>query len=113
MKIEALFPRILLKVEFTFNKVKFIPSAFGCYVLTTFDGEILYIGQSNNLTRRIRQHLENINKTTVTEAGRAFFCYYKIVEKETELNKLERGWINQYELTEGQIPILNSVRAPI
>lgn len=113
MKITELNPKVTLKTDFHLSKAKFVPGQFGCYVLTNHSNDILYIGQTNNLKARIKQHLDNPHKTGLTELGVAHFFYYKIVDKERELNKLERGWLNHFELIEGKIPILNSLHAPI
>jgi excinuclease UvrABC nuclease subunit len=113
MNVTELNPKVLDKIEFQLNKVKFVPSMIGCYVITNFHHEIMYIGQTVNLKTRIQQHLENPEKTKLTQIGRAYYFYYKTIEQEKDLNKLERGWLNEYELKEGHIPILNSVRGPI
>ena len=113
MKVSELNPKVIDKTEFQLSKVKFVPSKIGCYVITNFQHEIMYIGQTVNLKNRIKKHLENTEKTKLTPIGKAYYFYYKTIEKEKDLNKLERGWLNEYELKEGQIPILNSVRGPI
>lgn len=113
MKIAELNPKILDKIEFQLSKVKFLPEKKGCYVIANFSDDIMYIGQTINLKSRLKQHLESVEKTKLTPIGKAYFFYFKILEQEKELNKLERGWLNAFELKEGQIPILNSVRGPV
>ena len=113
MKITELKPIVSNKTEFHLSKVKFIPVEHGCYVLTNYLNDILYIGKANNLNIRIKQHLENPLKTEITALGVAYFYYYKTVINENELFKLERGWLNHFELKEGKLPILNSIHAPI
>lgn len=113
MKITELYPEVTSKTEFHLSKVKFVPEVYGCYVITNFFNDILYIGLTNNLKTRIKQHLDNPHKTKLTELGVAHYFYYKAVDNESELTKLERGWFNHYELTEGKLPILNSVHSPL
>ncbi len=113
MKVNELNPKIIEKIEFQLNKVKFVPNKIGCYVITNFQHEIMYIGQTVNLKTRMQQHLENPEKTKLTLIGKAYYFYYKTIEHENDLNRLERGWLNNHELREGQIPILNAVRGPI
>lgn len=113
MKITELNPKVVLKSEFHLSKVKFVPERFGCYALTNYSNDIMYIGQTNNLKSRMIQHLKNSKKTKLTDLGVTYYFHYKIVEKESELNKLERGWLNHFELAEGKIPVLNSVHGPI
>jgi len=113
MKITELIPVVINKTDFRLSKVKFLPEIFGCYVITNYYGDILYIGQTNNLRTRINTHLNDIHKTQNTELGKAFYLYYNVVGKEIHLSKLERGWLNHFELVEGKLPLLNSVRAPV
>jgi len=113
MKITELSPKIFEKIEFQLSKVKFLPEKMGCYVITNFSKDIMYIGQTINLKSRLQQHLENDQKTKLTSNGKAYYFYFKIIEQEIHLNKLERGWLNAFELKEGHIPILNSVRGPV
>ncbi|ANL30129.1 excinuclease ABC subunit C domain-containing protein (plasmid) [Rhizobium phaseoli] len=40
----------------------FIPDSSGCYVLTSFDGNVLYVGLTKNLKRGMAQHLDNREK---------------------------------------------------
>lgn len=113
MKVLELNPKPKNKIEFQFNKLKFIPNEFGCYVLTNFLGDILYIGLTNNLKVRYKQHLDTPKKVSMTELGVAYYFYYLILNDEAKLNKLERGWMNHFELLEGKLPILNSVHSPL
>jgi len=112
MKITELFPKVISKSEFHLSKVKFLPDTFGCYVITTFFNDILYIGQTNNLRIRIKQHLDSSKKTKISELGKGFFFYFNIVDRQVDLSKLERGWLYQFELAEGKLPIFNSIRSP-
>ncbi len=58
MKLTSLTP-LPDKVEpFHRRRERFIPSAAGCYVLTTFEGEVLYVGLAVNLRRRMNDHLD-------------------------------------------------------
>lgn len=113
MKVSELSPKAESKLEFHLQKIKFFPTNGGCYVLTNFFQDVMYIGQSHNILTRIKQHLDNIKKTSLTELGVVYYVYYRIIDDVNKLNKLERGWLNHFELVEGNIPLLNSVRAPI
>ena len=44
MKISQLVPEVSLRVVFTLRYRKFVPREPGCYVLTTLDGDVLYVG---------------------------------------------------------------------
>lgn len=55
MNIEQLEPKPTKKVKFSLSAYKKVPKISGCYVLTTFDNNILYIGKTVNLFRRFQR----------------------------------------------------------
>ena len=100
------------KVLFQLSVYRQVPEDSGCYVLTSFDGHILYIGQSKNLQRRFEQHLDNLAKTQPTSQGRAVWFYWLLYD-ELHLNALERGWLNEHAAVEGNLPVLNAASPPV
>jgi len=90
-----------------------VPIGFGTYALCNFHDEVLYVGLANDLNRRIKEHLDSKEKTSVTAKGKAFWFYYLVLGNEREIFRTERGWLNQAELTEGDLPILNKIRSPV
>ena len=96
---------------FKLDQYGHIPEVSGCYVLTTFEDHILYIGQANTLRRRFEQHLDSAEKANPTLEGRAYWFYW-LEQEEAQLNKLERGWVVLHTNTEGKMPILNSILPP-
>jgi GIY-YIG catalytic domain len=112
MKIEELEPQPLDKVLFTLASFKEVPKECGCYVLTTFENKILYIGLSDNLYVRFKQHLNNPEKTKPTKEGRAIWFYFLSYDAKN-LEHLERSWLNQFGIINGVRPILNKVDSPL
>lgn len=112
MKLEKLIPLPKDKVLFELSSFKSVPKETGCYVLTTFDNDILYIGLSDNLFDRFQQHLNNPEKTNPTKEGKAIWFYFTIYDPKN-LPKLERTWINQFAVIHGRLPILNKVNSPV
>ncbi len=109
MKLKALVPLPTQRETFKRNRERFVPSAPGCYVLATFDGDVLYIGLSVNLRKRMNDHLDNPQKTGTSKNGRAVFFYWL---KSSDINKIERTWLNIHIEHEGVLPILNSIFSP-
>ncbi|MGQ0553917.1 MAG: GIY-YIG nuclease family protein [Planctomycetota bacterium] len=109
MKLDLLVPIPLASEPFRRSREKFLPATPGCYALTTFEREVLYIGLTVNLRRRVREHLDSAEKTAVTAHGRAVFIHWT---ETTEINKVERTWLNIHLLNAGCFPILNSVYSP-
>ncbi len=112
MKVEKLIPIPKDNVLFKLSSFKSVPKETGCYVLTTFDNDILYIGLSENLNDRFKQHLDNPEKTNPTKEGKAIWFYFTTYDPKN-LPKLERTWINQFVALHGRLPILNKVNSPV
>lgn len=87
-----------------------MPSANGCYALTTFEGEVLYVGLTVSLRDRMGQHLEDERKTGLTKLGRAFFFHW--IER-ADLERVERTWLNIHIENEGKMPELNGAYSPV
>src|SRR5947209_7742989 len=88
------------------NRDRFVPNAPGCYALTTFEKVVLYIGLTDNLRRRMNDHLDSSIKTRLTGSGRAFLFHW--IET-SDTNKIERTWMNIHIQHEGALPVLNSL----
>lgn len=112
MKIGQLVPEITLRLQFTLRHHKFVPQEPGCYVLTTFDGDVLYVGLTDQLHRRFAEHRDTKEKCQPTEQGTAFWFYYLPCELK-ELERIERTWLNIHVECHGVRPILNRVDSPI
>ena len=112
MKLEELTPKPIDKVQFKFAFFKSVPQINGCYVITTFDNSILYIGLATDLNSRFKEHLNNKEKTAPTKEGKAIWFYFSAYDSRN-LPKLERTWLNQYKDQHGQLPILNKVNSPV
>jgi excinuclease UvrABC nuclease subunit len=112
MKVNQLVPTVELRVKFNFSDHKFVPKESGCYVLATFDNEVLYIGLTDNLNRRFAEHRDNKEKRQQTSQGSAFWFYY-LLYNEKEIDRLERTWINIHTEIHGVMPILNKVNSPV
>ncbi|SRR6266480_1530616 len=91
------------------SRERFVPTKPGCYVLTTFNGVVLYIGLTENLRRRFGEHLDNPKKTAQTEHGTAFLFHWL---ETADTYKVERTWLNIHLQNEGVLPELNGIYSP-
>ncbi len=73
MTIDKLVPVPAKRESFRHSSLRFVPETAGCYVLTTFENVVLYIGQAVNIRRRMSDHLDDPRKTEMTPRGKAFF----------------------------------------
>lgn len=112
MNISNLSPLPSEKKQFHLSHYKSIPKESGCYALTTFDGNILYIGYSARLHERFQHHIANPEKTNPTLEGKAVWFYF-LLYPESALAKLERTWLRQFDEKYGGRPILNKIDSPV
>jgi hypothetical protein len=56
------------------------------------------------------EHLDSTAKTGETQNGRATMFYWFETD---DLQKVERTWLNIYELDQGVPPILNRAKSPL
>jgi hypothetical protein len=109
MNVAGLSPRPVYVEPFRLDRAKFVPEEAGCYVLTTAQGHILYIGLASSLQTRMCQHLETPKKAP-TQEGRAV-CFHWLPTTLREAT--ERGWLNMHRVTEGKLPLFNKVDSPV
>lgn len=110
MKLASLVPIPMKYETFRRNREKFVPERSGCYVLTSFSHDVLYVGLAKNLRSRMNNHLDDNEKVAPTSLGRATYFYWF---ESQEIEKVERTWMNIHIQHEGALPLLNSVYSPI
>ncbi len=109
MNLSELIPLPSHKRPFRLAHQKFVPAKPGCYVLTTFTEVVLYVGLAVDLRSRMKDHLDNPDKTETTQFGRAIWFHWF---ETPDLNKVERTWMNIHIQHEGCLPELNDVYSP-
>ncbi|NUO18056.1 GIY-YIG nuclease family protein [bacterium] len=112
MNVSALNPQPVDRLRFKHFDLMLVPTDSGCYVLTNFEGLILYIGMATSLKGRFLSHLESTEKTSPTVYGLATWFWYLRYDK-GNLPKLERTWLNEHLSLHGCLPVLNRVSSPI
>jgi excinuclease UvrABC nuclease subunit len=110
MKVDLLFPPPSKCETFKRDRERFVPEIPGCYVLASFAREVLYVGLTDNLRRRMNEHLDTSQKTRPTKFGRAMHFFWHECQ---EPRLIERTWLNTHIQHEGVRPILNKVDSPI
>ena len=110
MKLDMLVPKPVKHETFKRHRERFVPEKSGCYVLTTFANDVLYVGLAKNLRSRMNNHLDSDEKTAPTALGRATYFYWLEC---LEIEKIERTWMNIHIQHEGVLPPLNTVYSPV
>ncbi|MGI9338765.1 MAG: GIY-YIG nuclease family protein [Gammaproteobacteria bacterium] len=112
MNARELNPPVNAHGKFSHPGSKLVPEQAGCYALTNYSGDILYVGQAKNLRQRMLSHLRGDEKRQLTPFGKASKFHYRLCE-ERKLSRLERGWINDFQLTNGDRPHFNKINPPV
>jgi hypothetical protein len=113
MRVELLSPAPDHKTQFAWSHHVTVPDQPGCYALATFDGAVLYVGLATASVRgRMGSHLDTPAKRIGSHLGVPFwFCY--LLRPAAEVGPIERGWMNQAILEDGEMPPLNRVYSPL
>jgi len=112
MKICELTPRPLERIAFSWAENRASYKGAGCYVLAAFDTTVMYVGLAKSIKTRMADHLDSQDKRKGAN-GVVPFWFYSIPCLVSEMNAIERGWINQSILIDGLIPPLNRVHSPV
>ncbi len=113
MKIDRLSPLPMKREVFAWSHHSRVPAQAGCYVLTNFSGEVLYVGQATvSIRDRMGSHLDSDEKRAVGTLGAAYWFYY-LLRDDKEVGFVERGWINQSIRETGSRPPLNKIDSPV
>jgi GIY-YIG catalytic domain len=110
MNVSELVPQPQGCESFLRSRCRFVPETSGCYALTTFSKVVLYVGLATSLRKRMNDHLDSPEKTHRTEKGRAILFHWL---ETTDINAVERTWMNIHIQHEGALPLLNRVYSPV
>ena len=110
MNIGGLIPQPIGCESFLRSRCEFVPKTAGCYALTTFGKDVLYLGLTINLRRRMNEHLESPEKTRATDKGRAILFHWL---QTPDIYVVERTWMNIHYQHEGTLPLLNKMYSPV
>ena len=87
------------------NVRRYTPTSGGVYRLINKKGEdfyVFYVGQSNNLERRLLEHLSpNESDECIKRHLRQYSCYFRYVEvaSQSERDRIEQEQIQEYNPT--------------
>ncbi|MCL2521312.1 MAG: GIY-YIG nuclease family protein [Erysipelotrichales bacterium] len=113
MKVNKLIPKIEKKTLFLASHEIHVPDLPGCYVITTMDDDILYIGKADRrISERFKQHIKNKDKKSITQDGLGYYFYYLVLETKDCVD-VENSWLMFFQNYEGRLPILNKINSPI
>ena len=113
MRVDRLRPFPRHKTQFAWPHHVTVPEQSGCYALVTYGGDVLYVGLATTSVRdRMGVHLDTRDKRTSGSHGVAYWLYYILCEP-AEVHPIERGWMNQAILEDGDKPVLNKIYSPL
>ncbi len=85
-----------------------VPQVAGCYLITNAYHEILYIGQTDNLCRRMKEHLKDSRIIQPTAIGRATWFYFVEIVGSSPKDAEDR-LLFEYVAKNGHRPVLNRI----
>ena len=109
MKVQECSPTMQNRVVFIRHSIPFAPAVAGCYCFANIYDDVLYIGQTDCLQRRLEQHLDDPRMTSRTSLGLVSWFYYVEIP-ERELRTTEQKLVGDYQFKEGELPPLNRIR---
>lgn len=113
MQANQLLPKPDQRTRFAWSHHVTVPDQPGCYALVTYNGDVLYVGLATGSIRsRMGSHLDTESKRKGTELGVPFWFDYLVADS-IMVDAIERGWMNQAELADGEMPKLNKVYSPL
>lgn len=113
MRVDDLRPLPDHRTQFLWSHHVTVPEQPGCYVLATYAEEVLYVGlASKSIRDRMGSHLDTAEKRRGAAVGVPFWFLY-LVGSPSEVFRIERGWMNQAVLADGEMPPLNRVQSPL
>lgn len=113
MRVERLSPAPDHKTQFAWSCHVTVPQQPGCYALVTYSGDVLYVGLATTSIRsRMGCHLDTAAKRKGADFGVPFWFHY-LLRPTVEVWPIERGWMNQALLDDGQMPPLNRIYSPL
>ena len=113
MKVDRLFPSPDQRTQFAWSHRVTVPDKPGCYALVTYNGDVLYVGLATGSIRsRMGSHLDTPAKRAGGPLGVPFWFDYLLLTG-TDVAAIERGWMNQAILEDGEMPPLNRIYSPL
>ena len=106
MKVHALTSLLSSRVPFPLVGNKYAPRKSGCYALASIYDDVIYIGESRNLSERMLQHGGSDRMKSVTEFGIARWFYFAILP-ESGIKSTELQMLIKFQAAEGCLPPLN------
>ena len=112
MKIAELDQTLADKVSFELRASIYVPRSSGCYVLSNMYEDVLYIGQTGDLRRRMEEHLGDPRITQGSTDGLPSWFVYRDVSPR-DLYPVEQHLLSLYKFREGVFATSQPERALI
>lgn len=94
------------RVQFRLSEIARVPEASGCYVVTNITDDVIYVGETKDLHRRIQEHLSDPRMTGPTPLGLvSWFCFG--LWSCADISDVETRLLFDYKAIHGQWPPLN------
>lgn len=112
MKVAWLEPKVVNKVHFTWKGHILVPDSAGCYAITTFSEEVVYVGIASSLRNRMGDHLETPEKRGGFNGEVSYWFHFLEEGNEYQRKRIEAGWLLLSTAIDGCYPPLNKIASP-
>ena len=106
MKVHELCQETAGKVSFDLRFRYHVPILSGCYALANIYEDVLYIGETVDLRRRMEEHRKDFRMNQRTSLGLASWFFYWNIPVDN-LQKAESQLFVKYKFAHGEWPPLN------
>ena len=104
MNVKELIPSVTHSGRIWPGQENFAHEGSGCYVITDFIGDILFIGTGANIRDSIILTLSSLEKPASVSYQNPGFFHWRLAMDPVAL---ERVWLKRHTLAEGFLPVLN------
>lgn len=108
MKVSGLSEHFRERIPFRLSEQLRVPETSGCYVLANIAGDVLYIGQTVDLNRRVVEHLSDARMAAVTGEGIISWFYWGLWPAEV-VEQVETQLLVRFKFAEARLPALNLI----
>ena len=104
MNVKELIPSVTHVGRLRPSEANFAPDGPGCFVVTTFSGDVLLIGKGPNIRECFRTTVSRSEDTELVGYRQPVFFHWRLAPNPVAV---ERAWLKRHRLAEDSLPPLN------
>ena len=105
MNVRELIPSVTHVAKLRLSEVDRAHDGSGSYVISTFSGDILFIGIGGNIRDCFAKSMSALKKPAFSSHRQPVFFHWRLATNPAALTEI---WLKRHRLSEGCVPLLNS-----